>query len=156
MVAGVPGNGTDGVTTVTIGGTPTGGTFYLGCGGFVTGAITWSNVNATLVAAIDAALEALASIGTGGVTTAATTLTAGIGALTCTYAGTNAKRRKPPVVVVRSELTGTNPTIAAVETTPGVDAYGIGLPLDAVVVNGATGLGYKNTGTAANPVWAAF
>lgn len=85
--AGVPGAGTSEVQTLTIGGTPTGGTFRLAFGGRRTAAITWSATNATLIANIDAALEALPTIGTGGITTAEGSLTAGIGTITLTFAG---------------------------------------------------------------------
>src|SRR3954464_11821503 len=83
--AGAPVAGTDEVQTITIGGTPTSGTFRLTFEGFTTGDITWSATNATLVANIDAALEALDNIGTGGVVTAVATMTAGIGTATVTF-----------------------------------------------------------------------
>src|SRR6185436_15715861 len=87
MSSGAPTAGVNEVQTITIGGTPSGGTFVLSFDGFQTTAITWVAVNATLLASIDAALEALPNIGTGGVTTAAGTLTAGIGTLTVTFTG---------------------------------------------------------------------
>jgi hypothetical protein len=83
--AAAPTAGTSEVQTLTIGGTPTGGTFQLAFEGLITAAIPWSNVNATLIAAIDSALEALPSIGTGNIATAAGTLTAGIGTVTLTW-----------------------------------------------------------------------
>lgn len=86
-----PVNGTNEVQTVTFGGTPTGGTFTITFSGRTTGAITWSSTNATLVANIDAALELLPNIGTGGVTTAVGTMTAGIGTITLTFTGNLAK-----------------------------------------------------------------
>src|SRR3954463_10288848 len=90
---GAPVAGTDEVQTITIGGTPTAGTFTLTYDGFTTAAITWSNVNATLIAAIDAALEALPNIGSGGVVTAVGTMTAGIGTTTVTFSGANMAKR---------------------------------------------------------------
>ena len=68
--AGAPSAGTDEVQTITFGGTPTGGTFKLKFGSFTTAAISWSATNNTLRDNVDAALEALPNIGTGGVTTA--------------------------------------------------------------------------------------
>src|SRR5437762_3233402 len=65
-----PANGTNEIQTVTFSGTITGGTFILKFANNQTGPITWSSTNATLVASIDAALEALNSIRTSGVTTA--------------------------------------------------------------------------------------
>src|SRR4051794_15606160 len=83
--AGVPGAGTSEIQTITIGGTPTGGTFRLRYEGQTTANIPWNATNATLVASIDAALEALATVGTGNVTTAVGTMTAGIGTITVTF-----------------------------------------------------------------------
>src|SRR3954466_12066804 len=85
--AGAPVAGTDEVQTITFGGTPTGGTFTLTYDGFTTAAITWVAVNATLIAAIDAALEALPNIGTGGVVTAVGTMRGVIGTATVTFSG---------------------------------------------------------------------
>ena len=78
--AGAPVAGTDEVQTLTIGGTPTGGTFKLSYKGQITTAITWTATDATLVANIDAALGALSTVGgAANVTTAAGTVSSGIG-----------------------------------------------------------------------------
>jgi hypothetical protein len=151
--AGVPGTGTDEVQTITFGGTPTGGTFKLAFGGFTTGAITWSATNATLQGNVDTALEALPNIGTGGVTTAVGTMTAGIGTLTVTFAGNLGKRAVPTMTVADNSLTGSAPTIAVAETTPGVDAFGLGFGKGALVVDSTNGKLYINTGTALAPTW---
>jgi hypothetical protein len=119
--AGAPTAGTTEVQTLTIGGTPTGGTFTITFNGYTTTAITWTDVDATLVADVDAALEALTSIGTGNITAADGTLTSGIGTITLTFAGTLAKKAVP-LAVCNSSLTGTLPTAVITETTPGVDA----------------------------------
>src|SRR5262245_2365994 len=132
--AGVPAAGTAEVQTLTIGGTPTGGTFKLSFQGFTTAAITWSNVNATLIAAIDSALEALPSVGTGNVTTAAGTVTAGIGTITLTFAGALAARAVPTITVADNSMTGTSPTVAVAETTPGVDATARGAVRGALLI----------------------
>ena len=79
--------GTNEVQTLTFGGTPTGGTFTLTFDGYTTAPISWSSTNATLVANIDAALEALPNIGAGGVTVAVGTMTNGIGTITVTFGG---------------------------------------------------------------------
>lgn len=152
--AGAPGAGTDEVQTLTIGGTPTGGTFRIQFAGFTTAPITWSATNATLVANIDAALEALPPIGTGGVTTAVGTMTAGIGTITLTFAGANtAKRVQPLAVATDNQMTGTSPTAAITETTPGVSAFGFGMGKGATVIDTTNGKHYTNTGTAAAPTW---
>src|SRR5256885_2076359 len=83
--AGAPSAGTNEVQTLTIGGTPTGGTFKLNFDGAVTAAITWSATNATLLANINAALDALGTSGTGGIVATAGTLTAGIGTILLTF-----------------------------------------------------------------------
>lgn len=151
--AGAPSAGTDEVQTVTIGGTPTGGTFKLAYKSKTTAAIAWSATNATLVANIDAALEALSTIGTGGVTTAVGTMTAGIGTITLTFVGPNAKKAVPLVTVVQNSMTGTAPTIAIAETTPGVSASHRGAAKGTIVTDTTNGKAYINTGTATVPTW---
>ena len=152
--AGAPVNGTDEVQTLTIGGTPTGGTFRITFDGFTTADIPWNATNATLLASIDAALEALPNIGTGGVTTAAGTLTAGIGTITLTFAGAQtAKRALPLAVVTNNSMTGTSPTAAIAETTPGVTATALGALKGGQLIDTTNGIAYINTGTAAAPTW---
>jgi hypothetical protein len=151
--AGAPGAGTDEVQTITFGGTPTGGTFRFSYGGLTTGAITWSNVNATLVAAIDAALEALPSIGASNVTTAVGTMTAGIGTITVTFVAGLGKRAVVTLGVADNSLTGTAPTLAVAETTPGVDATALGAAKGALLSDTTNGILYINSGTALAPTW---
>jgi hypothetical protein len=151
--AGAPVAGTSEVQTITFGGTPTGGTFKLRFDGFTTAAITWSATNNTLRDNVDAALEALPNIGTGGVTTAVGTMTAGIGTLTVTFAGNLAKKAVATITVTDNSLTGTSPTVAVVETTPGVDAAGRGAAPGATLVDTTNGVAYINTGTALSPTW---
>ena len=150
--AGAPSAGTDEIQTITIGGTPTAGTFTLTFEGATTAAITWSNVNATLVAAIDAALEALGTIGTGGVTTAVGTATAGIGTFTVTFTGNNAKRAVGLMTSV-SSLTGSSPTLAVTETTPGVDATARGVPKGGLLIDTTNGKLYIATVGGLSPTW---
>ena len=158
QVAGVPGAGTDEVQTITIGGTPeAGSTFRITFDGWTTAPIAWSNVNATLIAAIDAALEALPNIGTGGVTTAVGTMTAGVGTATLTFAGTNTAKRALALAVgsnfKKSDGSASTGTIAIAETTPGVTADGIGVPKGGQAVDTTNGKLYINTGTSAAPTW---
>ena len=147
--AGAPGTGTAAVQTLTIGGTPTGGTFRLRHQGFITAPISWTATDATLVANIDAALEALPSIGTGGVVVADSTLTSGIGDATLTFG----KAAIPVVEVYSNGLTGTLPTLAVANTTPGVAETGVGAPKGALLTDTTNGKLYINTGTAADPTW---
>lgn len=152
--AGVPSSGTSEVDTITIGGTPTAGTFTITIAdGRTTGAITWSATNATLIANIDTALERLAQVGTGGVTTAEASLTAGIGTITLTFTGKNAKRDFPALSVT-SSLTGTSPTLAIATTTPGVEATYRTAPTGTLLVDTSTPTLYQNVSTTANsPTW---
>lgn len=153
-VAGAPAAGTDEVQTLTIGGTPTGGTFKLAYKGRVTGAITWSATEATLLANIDNALGALSTIGTtSDVTVAAGTLTDGIGTITITFVGANAKKAVPLITVADNSLTGTDPTLEIAETTPGVTATHRGAPKGAPLYDTTNGIAYINTGTATVPTW---
>jgi hypothetical protein len=107
--AGAPSAGTNEVQTITIGGTPDGGTFKLAFGGFRTAAIPWSATNNTLRDNVDAALEALPSIGTGGVATAVGTMTAGIGTLTVTFSGGLMLGVSAPPLLLPSEREALNP-----------------------------------------------
>lgn len=155
VASGAPGSGTDEVQTITIGGTPTGGTFTLTFDGWKTAPIAWTATDATLVSNIDAALEALPNIGSGGVVTAAGTVSSGIGTITVTFSGTNlAKLAVPTMTADAALLTGTSPTVAVAETTPGVTATGRGNGLGATYIDSANGKRYTNTGTALAPVWA--
>lgn len=153
-LAGAPAAGTNEVQTLTIGGTPTGGTFTLTLDGETTGAITWSSTNNTLRDNIDTALEALSRIGTGGVTTAVGTMTAGIGTITITFDGGGVARRAINTLTATSSLTGTNPTVAVAETTPGVDASFVGRALKGSLLTDTTNAKlYINTGTDLTPTW---
>jgi hypothetical protein len=151
--AGAPSAGTDEVQTLTIGGTPTSGTFKLKYDGHVTASITWSSTNNTLRDNVDAALEALPNVGTGNMTTAVGTMTAGIGTLTLTFAGELAKLAVSTITVDTDALVGTSPTVAVAETTPGVTATGRGAAKGATLIDTTNGIHYINTGTAFAPTW---
>jgi hypothetical protein len=99
-------NGAIGVQTITIGGSPTGGTFILGYQGQITGDIAYNASAAT----VQAALRALSTIG-------GTNVTCTGGALpgtpvTCTFAGTLVNQTVPLITSNISGLTGGSPTIA--------------------------------------------
>lgn len=155
--AGAPGAGTNEVQTLTIGGTPTGGSFKLSFKGWVTAAINWNATNATLLAAINTALQALPTVGASGVVATAGTLTAGIGTVLLTFSGGAVqKRAQPNIAVAANNLTGTSPTLAVAETTPGVDAAGLGAPAGASLIRADTGARYQNLGTPQAPNWSAL
>ena len=151
--AGAPVAGTDEIQTITIGGTPTAGSFTLTYDGFTTAAIPWSAVNATLVASIDSALEALPNIGTGGVAVAVGTATAGIGTFTVTFSGANLAKRAVNLMTSASSLTGTAPTLAVTETTPGVNATALGIAAGGLLIDTTNKKLYINTGTQAAPTF---
>lgn len=152
--AGAPVNGTDELNTITIGGTPTAGSFTITVAGSrTTAAITWSATNATLLANVDAALEDLSIIGVGGVTTADSSLSSGIGAFTLTLVGKNA-RQDFPAMTVTSSLTGTSPTLAIANTTPGVAGTFATAPAGALLEDVTNGELYQNiSATAGSPNW---
>lgn len=150
--AGVPSTGTSEVQTVTFGGTWLAAeTFKLTFEGHTTAAITWSATNATLVANIDAALEALPNVGTGGVTTAVGTMTDGIGTITLTAGGDLAKKAIGTMTVaVNNSAEG---TLAIAETTPGVDSTYRGLKKGGLISDITNGVLYINTGTPFSPTF---
>lgn len=149
-IAGAPSAGTSEIQTLTI--DAAGGTFKLAFEGKITSAISWSATNNTLVANIDAALEALPGIGTGGVATAVGTMTSGVGTITLTFGGNRAKQAVPLITVADNSLTGTA-TLSIAETTPGVDATGRGAGIGALLVDVTNAFLYINTGTALAPTW---
>lgn len=138
--SGAPSNGTSEVQTLTITGTPTGGTFKIQFRGRRTAAIAYN----AAAAAVQAALEALPSLGSGQVT-------CGGGALpgtpvTITFAGTQAARAQPLATVVESALTGgTTPAAAITETTPGVTGTMRDAPIGAQYVRTSNGVLYVKT-----------
>lgn len=151
--AGAPVNGTNEVQTLTIGGTPTGGTFKLAFEGFPTVAITWSSINATLLANINAALDALPHVAAGEILAAAGTLTNGIGTITLTFSGEWGRRAVALISIADNSLTGTSPTLGVTETTPGVDATARGAAAGATLVDTTNKKEYINTGTPLAPTW---
>lgn len=154
-IAGVPSAGTSEVQTLTIGGTPTGGTFKAKFEGFTAPtAATWSATEATLLSNINAMLDSIPSLGTGGLVATAGTVTNGIGTVILTFSGNRAKQAIGSLVTIASNaLTGTAPTLAIAETTPGVDASFRGQAKGSLVSDTTNGVAYINTGTALVPVW---
>lgn len=152
--AGAPTAGTNEVQTLTIGGTPTSGTFKVALEGVISGAITWSATNATLLANINAALDAMANLGTSYVVATAGSLTAGIGTVLLTYSGGSvAKRAVSLMTIANNSLAGTNPTLAITETTPGVNASGLRVAKGGLMADTTNGKLYVNTGTGTTPTW---
>lgn len=151
--AGVPGAGTNEVQTLTIGGTPTGGTFKLTFDGWQTAAITWTATDATLVSNINTALDALSNGAASAIVATAGTVTSGIGTVVLTFSGAPLNKRAVSLMTAQSSLTGTAPTLAIAETTAGVNAFGLGLPKGGLVIDTTNGKLYINTGTSAAPAY---
>jgi hypothetical protein len=135
------GGGTDEVQTVTITGTPTGGTFTLTYEGETTAAIAY---NAT-AAAVQTALEALGTIGAGNVLCAGGPFPGS--AVTVTFQNDLGKRNVNQMTAAHSFTGGTTPNVAVSTTTPGAagsvtDPDGGTLPVGAHkwVLNKRTGI----------------
>lgn len=154
-VAGVPTNGTSAIQTLTFGATITGGTFTLTYAGATTAAITWSSTNATLVANIDAALEALSTLAGGSsVTTAAGTISSGAnGTVTVTMAGNYANLLVTAIGVGTNSMTGSAHTLTAAISTAGVTADGRSAPIGSLCIDSTNSNLYQNRGIALNPAW---
>lgn len=151
--AGVPGAGTDETQTLTIGGTPNGGTFRLAFESEITAAITWSAVTNTILSNINAALLALTTIGAGDLIATDVNLVGGIGDILLTFGANRAKQAVDLVTVHSNDLTGVAPTLAIVETQAGVDAAFRGWPAGQLVVDTTNKVLYINTGTSVAPTW---
>jgi hypothetical protein len=112
------GTPTNEVQTLTITGTPTGGTFRLSFRGVQTANIAY---NAT-AAAVQAALEALSTVGVGNIAATGGPLPAT--AVVLTFQGTLAGSNQPMIGVAAQAFTaGTSPAATVTETTPGVGLY---------------------------------
>lgn len=102
------------VQTITITGTPTGGTFTLSFKGYTTPGIAFNATNAV----VKSTLEALSSVGTGGVQ-----VTGGPGPATpfvVTFQNQLAGQAQPNITGSGAGFTGgTSPAVGVVETTPG-------------------------------------
>lgn len=152
--AGAPVNGTNEIDTITIQSGTSAGTFTLTLtGGRTTAPITWSATDATLIANIDAALEALPNIGAGGVTTAAGTGSSGIGTYTVAFTGKNAAQDFPLLSIGTNSLTGgTAPTVTT--TTAGVAGTFTAAKTGDLLEDTTNGELYQNLSTTAGaPNW---
>lgn len=118
------------VQTVTVTGTPTGGTFTLSFNGATTAGIAYNAANT----AVQSALQALSTIGSGNATVT------GSGPYTVTFAGTLANQNVPLLTGSGAGLTGgTSPGVTVALTTQGVGTDLLYLPA------GYTDLGHLST-----------
>lgn len=108
------GTGTADVQTISISGTPTGGSFPLVYSGQVAAGIPYNASAAT----VQAALQALSSIGAGNLTCTGGPLPGT--PIVCTFAGSLATGYKAPLLTGSGGLTGgSSPTVSVAHTTPG-------------------------------------
>lgn len=116
------GTGTADVQTISISGSPTGGTFVLSFNGAITAPIAYNASAAT----VQSALQALATIGSGNVTCSGGSLPGT--PVVCTFAGSLATGLQSAIIPGNGGLTGgSSPTVAVAHTTPG-------LPQDTITV----------------------
>lgn len=116
------------IQTVTISGSPTGGTFTLTLGAQTTGTIAYNASAAT----VEAALEALSTIGQGNVQV---TGSAG-GPYTVEFVGALAKTNVAAMTASGAGLTGgTSPSVAVATSTAGVSSVKIGRVIPGTAVN---------------------
>ncbi len=148
--AGVLMRGVTEVQTLIVTGSPTGGTFRLrlGAGGVRTSAIVYN----AAASAVQAALEALPAIGSGGVVCTGGPL--GSGAVTVTFAGKNAAKNVETLTLAANALTGgASPTVAIVVTTAGIDTTARGALSGALLIDTASKRLYQNEGSESDPQW---
>jgi hypothetical protein len=112
---------TNDVQTLTITGSPTGGSFKLTFNGVETGSITFDTTEATTAAAIQVALRAMSTINGAFVTC---TAPGAQDTYTITFISTMGKQRQPLITFSTNALTaGTAPDGAVVHTTPGTPSW---------------------------------
>lgn len=132
-------HGTDQAITFTLNGTPTGGTFTVSFGGVTSAAIAY-NANA---AAVQAALEAMSSIGAGNVS-----VTGASSPWTITFRKSlGAQSNALPTLANNSLTGGTSPTLAIAETVAGVADGKLAPVADLVTDNVITVLGVARSTT---------
>lgn len=151
VCAGAPTGGTSCVQTVTIGGTPTGGTFTLQFGGQTTGTIAWTATDATLASNIATALNALSNVGASGTVGAVGTGSSGIGTYTVTFQNQNSDLPVPTITVGQNSMAGTAPTVSVATTTTGISGTLRGAYPGTQVTDYTTTKEWTNTGTTAAP-----
>jgi hypothetical protein len=151
--AGAPVAGTSCVQTVTIGGTPTGGTFTLIFGGIATGSIAWTATDATLASNIATALNNLPNVGASGTVGAVGTGSSGIGSYTITFQNQNANETVPTIMVGQNNMAGTAPTVTVAMTTTGVTGSVRGVLAGTEITDYSGPRQWSNAGSPNAPSW---
>jgi hypothetical protein len=141
--AGAPTDGVDEVQSLTI--DAGGGTYTLTFGGQTTAAIAFD----ATAAQVQAALRALSTIGSSGVTV---TGAAG-GPYTITFGGPLSGLPQAEMTTDDTNLTGGAGTAVVAEVTTGVRGDYRGAPVKQPLIDTTNRKIFENTGTAARPVW---
>lgn len=157
-IGAAPTDGVDEVQLLTPTPTISGGTFTLTFDGQTTSpAIDWD----ATIAEIQAALEALSTIGEGNVVCTgddpdpevATQLSDG-GVITITFAGALAGFPQPEHTANAGSLTGAGHALTPSTSVAGVRGTYRGAQSGVILEDNVNGVIYQNTGTAQTPVWA--
>jgi hypothetical protein len=147
---GAPSNGVDEQQTINqVAGDASGGTFTLSFEGFKTTPIAHNADAAT----VQAALEALPSIGAGNVSCSGGPFPAA--SVIATFQGNLAKKNVQLIVGDGALLTGGSApyVVSVAETVAGVDAFRRGSGPGALAIDVTNGVHYINTGTVLEPTW---
>ena len=146
--AGAPTAPVNAVQTVSITGTPTGGTFTLTYEGRTTAPIAY---NATAIA-VRTALFALDVFDSPDIVASGGALPTT--PVVLTFGGNYAGMPVSAFTANGSGLTGgTSPAVSVAQTTAGVAASGRGAPVGCLLTDTTNGKIYVNTGTALSPTW---
>jgi len=80
-------------------------------------------------------------------------MTSGVGTITVTFTGNNAKLLLPAITVVTNAMTGTSPTVAVAITTAGVTADGRSSKLGQLCIDATNGILYQTSTAGPNVTW---
>jgi hypothetical protein len=145
--AGAPTAAVNAVQTVTITGTPTGGSIRLTIEGRTTGGIAYN----AAASAVQSALLALDLLDTGDVVASGGPFPDS--AVVLTFGGNYAGMPVSAITATSALTGGTSPAVSVAQTTAGVAASGRGGGKGALLTDTSNGLIYVNTGTALSPTW---
>ena len=142
-----PTTGVNAVQTLSVTGSPTGGSFTLTFGGKTTAAIAFN----AAASDVQAALQALSSIGAGNVTCTGGPLPGSN--VVVTFSNSLAGQPQNTITHTDSFTGGATPAASVASTTSGVwGSYRSALP-GALLLDTLNGFIYKNTGDQYTPVW---
>jgi hypothetical protein len=152
LSAGAPSAGTSEVQSLTTAGTPAGGTFKLAYEGVTSGTIGYN----AGTAAVQAALDAMNTLGTGNTLVAGSALNNAAGSpTTITFQGNLAQKNVSSLTLANNSLTGgTVPSVTIGTPTPGADATARDAATGELLIDVINGKLYINTSTTADtPTW---